>query len=97
MLNPERIVRVVVLDEPQKAVSLLQSFPDAVLKDCSGNTLRLTFTKGPETIARLNALLVSEGVQVIELTEEKKDLEDLFVAISSEEESLPHSFANAGS
>lgn len=81
-----RTVRIAVLDDPQKAVSLIRTFPDVTFEECRGNAIRAVLHKGPETIADLNSFLVSRGVRITELKEEKKDLEDLFIAVSSQED-----------
>jgi ABC-2 type transport system ATP-binding protein len=86
--TPERIVRVGVLEDVDKAVSMLKSFPDASIKDCCGNQIRLAVSDGPQVLARLNAYLVGGGIPVIELTEERKDLEDLFLEISGGEKAV---------
>jgi hypothetical protein len=41
--------------------------------------------KGPEGLADLNTHLVKEGIKVVSFSEQKTDLEDLFMKISSEE------------
>lgn len=84
--TPERIVRVTVLQEPQQVLTVLQSFPDVSVQSCQEKTFRLAVQGGPETLARLNACLVAGGVSVIELAEEKKGLEDLFLEISGAEQ-----------
>ena len=84
-LTQTRKLSLVVLDDPQKAVSLIRSFADVTLEHCCDQTIALTMSKGPETIADLNTFLVSNGVRIIELREEKTDLEDLFMAVSSQE------------
>ncbi|HOK66015.1 MAG TPA: ABC transporter ATP-binding protein [Anaerohalosphaeraceae bacterium] len=82
---PERILRVRVLGDPQKVPAVLREFPNAAVKDICDTVIRLSVKGGLETAAQLNAFLVGHGVSVAELTEEKKDLEDLFLAISAKE------------
>ncbi len=88
LYTPERIIRVRVLGDPQKALALLRDFPDAVVKDCWDTVILLAVRDGLETAAQLNAFLVGRGIPVAELAEEKKDLEDLFLAISARENSF---------
>lgn len=83
LCTPERIIRFRVLGDPQKALALLRDFPDAVVKDCRDTVILLAVRGGLETAAQLNAFLVGRGIPVVELAEEKKDLEDLFLAISA--------------
>lgn len=85
MCTPERVVRLTVLEEPQKARAVLEAFPDVVVQDCQEKSFRLAVQGGPETVARLNSFLVGSGLSVVELTEEKKGLEDLFLEISGSE------------
>lgn len=76
-------VNITVLDDIAKAVKLLEEYipPEAI--SVKENTISVKVAAEPKEMASLNAYLVGEGVQVVEFYEEKTNLEDLFMQISS--------------
>ena len=78
-------VNISVLEDCEKAVVLIKKFPDAKLITVENNNITVETDKGPEELAGLNTLLVKEGIKVVSFSEQKTDLEDLFMKISSEE------------
>jgi len=77
-------VNITVLDDCERAVDLIKHFADAELVSVQDNTIIVEMNKGPEGLAYLNTHLVKEGVKVINFSEQKTDLEDLFMKISSD-------------
>lgn len=78
-------VNISVLQDCDRAVVLIEKFPDARLVTVQDNKITVEIDKGPEELADLNALLVKEGIKVVSFSEQKTDLEDLFMKISSDE------------
>jgi ABC-2 type transport system ATP-binding protein len=78
-------VNISVLDDCERAVALIEQFPDAELITAQYNKITVEVNKGPEVLAGLNAYLVNQGIKVVSFSEQKADLEDLFMKISSGE------------
>ncbi|MHC4487840.1 MAG: ABC transporter ATP-binding protein [Planctomycetota bacterium] len=78
-------VNISVLEDCERAVELIKKFPDAKLITVRNNKITVETDKGPEELAGLNTHLVKEGIKVVSFSEQKTDLEDLFMKISSEE------------
>ena len=78
-------VNISVLDDCERAVGLIRLFPDAKLVTVQDNKITIEMDKGPEGLAGLNTYLVNHGIKVVSLFEQKTDLEDLFMKISSGE------------
>jgi ABC-2 type transport system ATP-binding protein len=78
-------VNISVLDDCERAVALIEQFPDAELITAQYNKITVEINKGPEVLAGLNAYLVNQGIKVVSFSEQKADLEDLFMKISSGE------------
>lgn len=78
-------VNISVLKDCEKAVELIKKFQDAKLITVENNNITVEMDKGPEGLADLNTYLVKEGIKVVNFSEQKTDLEDLFMKISSEE------------
>ena len=79
------ILNISVLKDCEKAVELIKKFQDAKLITVENNNITVEMDKGPERLADLNTHLVKEGIKVVSFSEQKTDLEDLFMKISSEE------------
>jgi len=79
------IINISVLKDCDRAVDLIKKFPDAELITVDNNNITVEMNKGPERLANLNTHLVKEGIKVVSFSEQKTDLEDLFMKISSEE------------
>jgi ABC-2 type transport system ATP-binding protein len=78
-------VNISVLKDCDRAVDLIKKFKDAELITVENNNITVEMDKGPEKLADLNTHLVKEGIKVVSFSEQKTDLEDLFMKISSEE------------
>jgi len=78
-------VNISVLEDCERAVALIKQFPDAKLITVQDNKITVEINKGPEGLAELNTYLVNKGIKVISFCEQKADLEDLFMKISSGE------------
>ncbi|MCY1541119.1 gliding motility-associated ABC transporter ATP-binding subunit GldA [compost metagenome] len=68
------------INDPEKAVQLLKN--EAEIIQVEGNTISLAF-KDMEDMARLNMLLVQQNLKVYTIAKERKDLENLFLDITS--------------
>ncbi|MHC4692991.1 MAG: ABC transporter ATP-binding protein [Planctomycetota bacterium] len=79
------IINISVLKDCDKAVELIKKFQDASIITVENNNITVEMDKGPEGLADLNTHLVNEGIKVVSFSEQKTDLEDLFMKISSEE------------
>ena len=77
-------VNISVLNDCEKAVDVIEQSPDMELIEVQDNTITIQTNKGPEELADLNARLVNNGIKVVHFSEQKIDLEDLFMKISSE-------------
>jgi ABC-2 type transport system ATP-binding protein len=80
-----RMVDIFVLSNCERAVSLINQFPDAKIITVQDNTITIEITKELEKLADLNAYLVKEGIRVVTISERKTNLEDLFMKISAGE------------
>jgi ABC-2 type transport system ATP-binding protein len=78
-------INISVLDNPENAVALIKRLNNAKITGVSKNLITVELAGGPREIADLNEMLVNAGIKVISLFEEKADLEDLFMKISSEQ------------
>lgn len=75
-------IRITVIDEIEKTKSLVQGFNIAAIEKIQDNTLLVNLTGSDEDLARLNTHLVSAGLKVVEFSEQKVGLEDLYMKIS---------------
>jgi len=78
----KRRVVVRTLGDWEKAVACMRRLDGIEVVQVAGNTATIETTGGPEQIAALNAHLVKAGIKVVSLSEEKLDIEDLFMRIS---------------
>jgi len=75
-----------VLDNNEQAIQLIEKFPNAKIENIRDNEIIVEINAGPAELAELNSRLVSKGVKVFSFHEEKTDLEDLFMKISTDNE-----------
>jgi hypothetical protein len=80
-----RMVDISVLSDCERAVSLVNQFPDTRIITVQDNTITIEIPKELERLADLNAFLVKEGIKVVTISERKTNLEDLFMKISAGE------------
>ena len=74
-----------MLDNCSKAADLIREFPDTKIIDVQDNTINIETNVTLEKIAELNALLVNSKIKVVGFYEQKTDLEDIFMKISTEQ------------
>ncbi|MBW8034640.1 MAG: ABC transporter ATP-binding protein [Planctomycetes bacterium] len=79
-------VNISVLDDRDKAVNLIKEFIKVESIVVNGDTITIEVSAEPEVLANLNAHLVGNGIRVVGFCEEKTNLEDLFMKISSGED-----------
>ncbi len=78
-------VIISVLENCEKAVTLIKQFSNTQITSIKNNTITAEIKASPEELSELNTLLVKNDLRVVAFYEEKKDLEDIFMKISSEE------------
>ncbi|GAG11618.1 unnamed protein product, partial [marine sediment metagenome] len=81
-----RRLTISVVDGSDRAVSVIKEFAGADPVVVDGNNITVDINADEQQLAELNALLVSKGVKVYSFCEEKTDLEDLFMEISTNEQ-----------
>ncbi len=79
-----RKVVVTVLDNCNRAASLVKEFPNTKIIDVQNNTIIVEMSAPLEKLAELNTHLVNNDIKVVGFCEEKTDIEDIFMKISSE-------------
>jgi ABC-2 type transport system ATP-binding protein len=81
-----RKVAVSVLEDRDRAVLLIKEFPNAKIIAVQNKTITVEMNTPPTELAALNRHLVENSIKVVTFCEEKTDLEDLFMKISSSEQ-----------
>lgn len=84
-ISGSRNVTVSVLDNCDKATYLINEFANSEVTRVQNNTITVEMIASDEELAELNAHLVNNNIKVVGFCEEKADLEDIFMKISSEE------------
>jgi ABC-2 type transport system ATP-binding protein len=79
-----RRIDISVLSDCERAVALIGQFPNAKVTAIDHNAITVEMADGPKEQAKLNAYLVNEGIEVVNFSEQKTNLEDLFMKISGE-------------
>jgi ABC-2 type transport system ATP-binding protein len=81
-----RKITISVLDDCDRAVLLIKEYPNAKITAVQNNTITVEMNTPLPELAALNKHLVENGIKVVTFCEEKTDLEDLFMKISSSEQ-----------
>jgi len=82
-----KVVSISVLDQHEEAADLIRNSDLPVtVTDISSSSITTEVRGGREHIASINKLLVQNNIKVYSLSEDKADLEDLYMAISSDQE-----------
>jgi hypothetical protein len=63
---------------------MIKEFPQANIESVKDNKITFAVNADETELAALNARLVAQGVKVFSFCEDKTDLEDLFMKISSD-------------
>lgn len=79
-----RNIVITVLDNCNRATSIVKEFPNTKIIDVQNNTIIVEISASLEELAELNTRLVNNNIKVVGFCEEKTDLEDIFMKISSE-------------
>lgn len=82
-LAPKRTFTIELIDNAETAVGVIAEITYAETVSHENNTLTVHIDGGPEQFAMLNQTLVENRIQVVEFYENKADLEDIFMQISS--------------
>lgn len=80
-----RNVIITVLDNCDRATNLVKEFLNTEIINVQNNIIIVEMGASLEELAELNAHLVNNDIKVVAFCEEKTDLEDIFMKISSEE------------
>jgi ABC-2 type transport system ATP-binding protein len=75
-------IHIRVLEDAEKALKVLGEKEEVKIVKSDGNKITIEMPKEPEQIAELNTHLVQSGIKVVNFSEEKANLEDLFMKIS---------------
>jgi ABC-2 type transport system ATP-binding protein len=84
-ISGPRNVVITVLDNCDGAARLVKEFPNTKIISVQNNTIIAQVGTSPRELAELNKYLVNNDIKIAAFSEEKTDLEDLFMKISSEE------------
>jgi len=84
-LQPGLAFRLEVLGGGEPARPALEGLPNIGAVSVEGDVIRFQFTAGREEVPALVSALVSRGVKIIGLQEEKTDLESLFMRLTKGE------------
>jgi ABC-2 type transport system ATP-binding protein len=84
-LQPGLAFRLEVLGGGDAARAALQELPNVGAVSVDGDVLRFAFTASREEVPSLVSGLVSRGVKIVGLQEEKTDLESLFMRLTKGE------------
>ena len=84
-LQPGLAFRLEVLGGAEPARPALEGLPNVGAVSVEGDLLRFQFSAGREEVPALVSALVSRGVKIVGLQEEKTDLESLFMRLTKGE------------
>jgi len=76
-------ISISVLEDCDKAAYLIKGFPNTKVSAVQNNTITVEINAPPAELAGLNKMLVKNDIKVIAFFEEKTDLEDIFMKVSS--------------
>jgi ABC-2 type transport system ATP-binding protein len=76
-------IRITLIDNIDKAIGVISGFSSASIDKTENNNIFVNLKGSSEEMAQLNYLLVSNNLKVVEFSEEKAGLEDLFMKISA--------------
>ena len=80
-----RKICVSVLENCDEAVRIIKEFPNTTIGTVQDNEITVEISAGESELAALNSRLVAKGIKVFGFSEQKTDLEDLFMKISTSE------------
>jgi len=83
-MRARAIVSLKVLDKADAVPKVVEGIDDMEIATRDGNAFTIEMDEDPGAVAELNKALVTAGIGVVELIEEKSGLEDIFMDISSE-------------
>ena len=81
-----RKIRISVLENCEQAAQITKEFPGTTIESIHNNEIVVQIKATHTELANLNSHLISKGIKVYQFSEEKTDLEDLFMKISSSTE-----------
>lgn len=79
-------VTISVLENVEAATEFIKENPKIKITSVEGNTISIQMSTDSDKLAYLNEVLVKKGFKVSRFCEEKTDLEDVFMKISSSEQ-----------
>jgi len=78
-----RRIKISVLNDFERALALIKEFPNTRIAAVEKNTISAEINADQAQLAELNGRLINNGIRVCNFSEEKTDLEDIFMRISS--------------
>ncbi|MDD5459285.1 MAG: ABC transporter ATP-binding protein [Phycisphaerae bacterium] len=78
-----RIIKIGVLGDIAQATESIGKYDGAKIDSSDGNMVTVQINGQLEKIAEFNRYLVESGIKVYEFSEQRKDLEDIFMAVSN--------------
>ena len=86
-VSSTRQIAISIVGDANAAVAAIKEFPGAILQTVEGGNITVDIKTDENGLADMNSYLVSKGIRVCGFSEEKSDLEDLFMEISGNEQS----------
>jgi ABC-2 type transport system ATP-binding protein len=83
-LKGKTVAKIRVLDKERKVPGIVKRIKTAEISAAEGKSFEITLDGGEKDVADLNKALVSAGIDVVELGEEKTSMEDIFMDITQE-------------
>jgi len=82
-----RRLKISIVGDTNAAVAAIKEFPGTTLQTVEGGNIMVDIKTDENGLADMNAYLLSKGIRVCGFSEQKSDLEDLFMEISGNEQS----------
>ena len=82
-----RRIAISIVGDTNAAVAAIKEFPGTTLQTVEGGNIKVDIKTDENGLANMNSYLVSKGIRVCGFSEQKTDLEDLFMEISGNEQS----------
>jgi ABC-2 type transport system ATP-binding protein len=79
-------ITISIVGDTNTAAAAIKEFPGAAMHTIEGNNIKLEINTDENGLADMNSYLISKGIRVCGFSEQKSDLEDLFMEISGNEQ-----------
>lgn len=84
-VHESKKIHLSVLGECEQATQLIKEYPNTQITAVKNNSITVEIKGNEAELAGLNSHLTTKGVKIYQFYEEKTDIEDLFMKISSSE------------